>query len=48
MVETVVVEFDGEFEHLLLLFMVEIVIAQHVAQFRSCHCWLLSKISSLL
>ena len=43
MVETIVVEFDGEFEHLLLLFMVEIVIAQHVAQFRSCHCWLLSK-----
>ena len=43
MVETVVMEFDGKFENLLLLFMVEIVIAQHVAQFRSCHCWLLSK-----
>ena len=36
-IETVLVELDGQFQHLLLFFVVQIVIAQHMAQFRGCH-----------
>lgn len=33
LVEAVVVELDGKFEHLLLFLMVEVVVTQHVAKF---------------
>ena len=36
-IEAVLVELDGQFQHLLLFFVVQIVIAQHMAQFRGCH-----------
>ena len=39
LVEAVVVEFDGKFEHLLLFLMVEVVVAQHVAQVLGLPCW---------
>ena len=37
MVEAILMELDGEFKYLLLLLMVQIIVAQHVAQFGCCH-----------